>query len=303
MKPAPFAYAKPGTLEEATSLLAAHGGDAKVLAGGQSLLPSMAMRLAQPEVIIDANGLSEIAAVSSADGVLTVGGLVRHAALQQLEGPDASRRLLREAAKHIGHLPVRVRGTIGGSLAHADPSAEWPAVVLALDARLELRSSSGSRSVAADDFFTGPFTTVLRDDEILTAVTFAPEASVTHAGFAEVSRRPGDFAVALAAVALLVAEGTIRWARVAVAGLAGGAGRCRLTEDAVTGTQVRDVDPRAVGAQARRESRAYDDVHSSAEYKLRMAEVAVADAVALALGRGSAAASGGGQVDEGGGER
>jgi aerobic carbon-monoxide dehydrogenase medium subunit len=194
VKPAPFAYHRPRGLEEALDLLAEHGDDAKALAGGQSLVPLMAMRLAQPAVIVD---LGEVPELKGREGP-AVGAMVTNAALER--DPAGLPPIVAAALPHIGHFQVRNRGTIGGSLAHADPAAEWPALALLLEATLTLRSRDrGERAVAAADFMTGPLTTVLAADELLTGVSFPAWPAGARWGFAEVARRPGDFALAGAA--------------------------------------------------------------------------------------------------------
>src|SRR5207302_7558896 len=187
----PFEYVAPATLEEALGLLREHGDEGKVLAGGQSLIPILQCRLARPRVVIDINGLP-LGDIVVEDGRVRLGALVRH---HQLEESDAIARrcpVLGEAARLIGNVRVRTLGTLGGSLAHADPAAELPAVMAALDARLTVASASGRRSIAARDFVTGPLTTALAPDEIVTEV----EISTSPArGFAveEFARRAGDF--------------------------------------------------------------------------------------------------------------
>ena len=194
MKPAPFAYHRPRGLEEALDLLAEHGEEAKALAGGQSLVPLMAMRLAQPAVIVDLGEVPELR--ERAGG--SVGAMVTNAALER--DPSGLPPVVGAALPHLGHFQVRNRGTIGGSLAHADPAAEWPALALLVEATLTLRSRDrGERMVPASDFMTGPLTTVLAADELVTRVSFPDWPADGRWGFAEVARRPGDFALAGAA--------------------------------------------------------------------------------------------------------
>jgi len=283
MKPAPFRYASPGSVNEAVELLSEHGDEAKVLAGGQSLVPMMSMRLAQPEVIVDINGLGSLASLDQrADGSWLVGALVRHAALERIapDGPVAA--LLRRTAGEIGHLPIRLRGSIGGSLVHADPAAEWPAVVMALEGTLVLQSARGTRRVPAAEFADGPYMTAIADDELLTGIELPPPRPGLATAFAEVSRRPGDFATALSAAALTAQDGVVTSARIVVGGMAGGPVRCPGAEDLLTGTGVDAIAPAAAGEAARESCRAYDDFHASAAYRVSMASVAVADAVAAA---------------------
>jgi carbon-monoxide dehydrogenase medium subunit len=198
VKAAAFIYHRPRSLAEALDLLAEHGGDAKALAGGQSLVPLMAMRLAQPAVVVD---LAEIPELRERTAT-TVGAMVTNAVLERDLGELPP--IVGAALPQIGHFQVRNRGTVGGSLAHLDPAAEWPALALLLDARLTLRSRDrGERTLAAADFMLGPLTTALEPDELLTSVTFPAWPSNARWGFAEVARRPGDFALAGAACSVL----------------------------------------------------------------------------------------------------
>ncbi|HVC99668.1 MAG TPA: FAD binding domain-containing protein [Candidatus Dormibacteraeota bacterium] len=198
MKAAPFAYHRPRSLEEALDLMAEHGDDAKALAGGQSLVPLMAMRLAQPAVIVD---LGEVPELRGREGP-SVRAMVTNAALER--DPSGLPPIIADALPHLGHFQIRNRGTIGGSLAHADPAAEWPALALLLEATLTLRSRArGERRVPASAFMTGPLTTVLGADELVTGVSFPKWPADGRWGFAEVARRPGDFALAGAACTVI----------------------------------------------------------------------------------------------------
>ena len=194
MKSAPFEYHRPVSIEETVDLLAEHGDDGKLLAGGQSLIPLMAMRLAQPAVIVD---LAGVAALRRREGPV-VGAMVTNA---QLERDSAGLPpIVAAALPHVGHFQIRNRGTIGGSLAHLDPAAEWPALALLLGLRFRIRSRDrGEREMGAGEFMIGPLTTDLRADEVLTEVTFPVWPVGAGWGFAEVARRPGDFALAGAA--------------------------------------------------------------------------------------------------------
>ena len=195
MKAAAFDYLRPATLSEALALLVQHGPAAKLLAGGQSLLPALNLRLSQPALLIDISRLDELRHVSIAPDCLRIGALTRHSDL--LASPDIARHapLLRDAIRHVAHPAIRSRGTIGGSLANADPAAELPACALALQARLMARSLRGTRVIPAADFFTGLFETALAEDEILTEIEIDfPRPDDVH-GFQELSRRSGDYAI------------------------------------------------------------------------------------------------------------
>jgi len=284
MKPAPFRYVSPRSVSEAVELLHEHSEAAKVLAGGQSLVPMMSMRLAQPEVIIDINRIDQLASLQEKpDGSWRVGALVRHATLERIKptGPIAS--LLKRAASEIGHFPIRLRGSIGGSLVHADPAAEWPTVAMALEGTLVLESAGGVRRVAMSEFVDGPYSTSIREDELLTGIELPPPSPGLSAGFAELSRRPGDFATALSAVWLTAEDGIVSAARVVVGGMPGGPIRCLQAEEAMTGRAADAIKPGAVGEAARASCHAYDDFHAPAAYRLAMSSVVVEDAVTAAL--------------------
>ena len=201
MKPAPFAYEAPDTLEAALASLSAHGDEAKVLAGGQSLIPVMNFRLARPAVLIDLNRLAELDFIRRDEsGALRVGALTRQSRLERdLLVPEIA-PLLAEAVPHIAHPQIRNRGTVGGTLAHADPAAEMPAVAVALGARLRLQSSRSERWIDAADFFSGLFTTDLAPDELLVEVEFPALPRRTGTAFLEIARRHGDYALAGIAV-------------------------------------------------------------------------------------------------------
>ena len=269
MKPPPFDYVAARSLDEALSALAEGGDEAKVLAGGQSLIPLMSMRLAHPTLLIDVNGVEELASIDRTNGSLRVGAMVRH---RTAERSDLVRRdvpLISLAMPYIGHVAIRSRGTIGGSLAHADPAAELPAVALALGASFTARSKErGERTIAAEEFFGGYFTTALEPDEILTSVDFP----VLDGGFAveEVARRHGDFAMVGAVAA--VCEGD---ARIALINVAEVPVRATEAEQALNG----GADVEEVAALATRDLEPSADLHASAAYRKKVAGVCVKRAV------------------------
>jgi carbon-monoxide dehydrogenase medium subunit len=209
MKPAPFEYLRPATVAEAVEALAAHPGEAKALAGGQSLVPLMNLRLARPAVLVDLDRVAGLDGIEERDGYLAIGAMVRH---EQLVTDPTVRRtapLLAAAAAWIGHSAIRHRGTIGGSLAHADPAAELPTVAVALRAELVAAGPAGtSRSIPAGEFFLGPLTTALDDGELLTEIRIPLPPAGRQVGFAEFARRHGDFALVLAAA--VVDSGSVR---------------------------------------------------------------------------------------------
>lgn len=219
MKPAAFSYQAPYTIDEALALLADAGGDARILAGGQSLVPEMAFRLAQPALLVDINRLSDAPKLVEEDGRLEIGPLVRHQEIRRLPPRRPLSAMLSTIAQHVGPWPVRCRGTFCGSLVHADPSAEWALAVVTLDANLTLESAGdGPRSVPAAEFFTAMMATSAREDEMLTAVTIPDLASGTRWGFAEVGRRTGDFAIVLALAVYEMKGGRMSQVRIAVGG-------------------------------------------------------------------------------------
>ena len=199
MKLPPFAYARAGSVDEALELLAEGGGEAKLLAGGQSLVPVLAYRLVRPTHLVDVDGLEGLDGIAELDGELEIGALVRHVQLERASLSGAH-RLLALAASQIGHAPIRTRGTLGGSIAHADPAAELPVAALALDARVVARSLEGEREIPAAAFVLGPFTTALEPGEMIVAVRFPAPAERSYAGFREFALRSGDFALASAGV-------------------------------------------------------------------------------------------------------
>lgn len=220
MKPAPFTYHAPKTVDETLSILAEVGEeDGRVLAGGQSLVPTMAFRLARPKHLVDINGVKELDYLEIRDGKLLIGARTRHAAFEKPveEGPLG--RLLSAVVRHIAHYPIRTRGTFCGSIAHADPASEWCALAAALDAEMVAESKrAGLRAIAAKDFFKGIMTTALHENELLTEVRLPILAADTRVGFAEFSRRAGDYAVAMAVAAFRLRNGVMTETRIALGG-------------------------------------------------------------------------------------
>jgi carbon-monoxide dehydrogenase medium subunit len=236
MKPAPFVYHVPRTLEEAVAMLAEVAPrNGRVLAGGQSLVPAMALRLALPEHLVDINGVAGLDRLESRGGELVVGACVRHAAFQRPVADGPLGRLLARVARHIAHYPIRVRGTFCGSLAQADPASEWCLVAVTLEGHLTARSSRGERAVAAADFFRGAMATALAPEELLTAARLPLPPADTRYGFCEFSRRAGDFALAMALVSYRVVNGVIAEPRVGVGGVEDRPRRIAAAEAALAG--------------------------------------------------------------------
>ena len=228
MKPAPFEYRAPVSVDEALGLL---GLESTVLAGGQSLLPLLNLRLARPELVVDINGLSELDHIGEEDGSLRIGAMTRQVALESSELVRRRWPLLHKAVRLVGHTQIRSRGTVGGSVAHADPAAELPAALIALDARIELRSATGARSVPASEFFLGPLYTVREPDELLVGIEVPAPPEGAGTGFAEHARTHGDFATAGAAAVVAPGE----HARIALLGAGPVPARAEEGERALAG--------------------------------------------------------------------
>jgi aerobic carbon-monoxide dehydrogenase medium subunit len=268
-------YEVPATVAEAVELLAEHQGEASVLAGGQSLIPLMALRLARPAVLIDINGLGEMSGVSVSGGQVSIGAMTREYVAEESETVAGAVPLLAAALPLIGHEAIRSRGTIGGSLAHADPAAELPAVALALDAELVVRSRSGDRVVPAAQWFEGYLATSRRPDEILVEVRFPAAGPGTGAAFQEVARRHGDFAIVGLAASLTLADGAISDARLAFAGLADVPVRAADAEDLLVG---QEPSAELFEEAARRATHGIDppsDLNGSPEYRKKVAATLV----------------------------
>ncbi len=288
MKPVPFDYAAPDTLEAATALLAAHGEDARPLAGGQSLVPMLALRLIRPSVVVDLNRISALAHISREGDDIVIGTMTRQADILKSELIRGALPILAEALAEVGHPPTRARGTIGGSLSHADPAAEMPAVMMALDARMVIVGVRGERSVGAAEFFHGPFQTAVEIGELLTGIRI-PIPPRGGMAFLELARRRGDFAI-LEAVARveLDADGLCSVCRVVVGAVGPKPMRCGGVEAMLIGRRpcrslIADV-ARAI---------AFDDFdmhshHASLDYRIRVAPVVVRRALETAATRAGA---------------
>ena len=284
MKPPKFDYHAPASLEEALALLQRYGGDAKVLAGGQSLMPLLNFRLSRPAALVDLNRIPSLAYVREHDGQLRLGAMTRQRTIEFSPMVAQKLPLLREATKWVGHLPIRTRGTIGGSIAHADPSAEYPAVLTALEGEVVARGPNGERVVKAKDLFHTYLTTSLAPEEILVEVRIP--AMPAGAGYAleEFARRHGDFAI-VGVAALIVREGRrCRQARLATAGTGPVPVRLRAAEEILEGDGLSDS---AIEAAARRASELVSpdsDIHASAEYRRHLTGVLTKRALRRAMG-------------------
>ncbi len=284
MKPAPFEYADPRSLPEALALLAARGDEAKILAGGQSLVPLLNMRLAMPDLLVDVNGISGLDTMSTGPS-LTLGPLVRQHSVERSSILCDEQPLLHDAIRWVGHPQIRNRGTVVGSLVHADPAAELPVVWQAQEGSLELVSAAGRRSVPAQDFFLHIMTTACEADEMVVGVSLPPLPPSTGTAFLEVARRHGDFAVVSVAVLLTVDAGMVSRARIALGGVAPTPLRARGAEERLTGTPV-DVTAFAEAARiAATETEPVSDVHGTAEYRREVAATLVRRSLVLAAER------------------
>ena len=220
MKPAPFRYYAPQTVDEAVSILSeVAADDGRILAGGQSLVPTMAFRLARPAHLVDINAIKALAELNATAEGLSIGACVRHAAFHRPVGGGPLGQLLSAVVKHIGHYPIRTRGTFCGSLAHADPASEWCLVAAALGGEVVAKSARGTRNIAAEDFFAGMMSTALEDDELLTETRLPALPADTRFGFYEFSRRAGDFAIGMTLVTYRLQEGVMREPRVGIGGV------------------------------------------------------------------------------------
>lgn len=284
MKPAPFEWHAPESAEAALALKAARGEDARFLAGGQSLVPAMNFRVAQPPVLIDLNRVGELAGIAAAsDGALRIGAMTRNAVL---EGGAPSHPIIAEALREVAHPQIRNRGTIGGNLAHADPASEMPAVMLALGARFMLRSARGEREVAASAFFTGPLATALAADEMLSAIVVPPLPARTGTAFLEVARRRGDYAMmGIAAVLTLADDGVCVAARIAACSAGPTPILAPRAAAALAGTRLADADIAAAAALVREEVDPMGSVQASPPYQRHLAGVIAARALRLARDR------------------
>jgi aerobic carbon-monoxide dehydrogenase medium subunit len=287
MKPAPFEYFAPTSVEETCALLARYGDDAKILAGGQSLVPLLALRLAQPAVLIDINPVRELDYISASDAGLSIGARTRHRTLERSPLVQQQFPLLSAAVEWVGHPQIRNRGTLGGSLVHADPAAELPALALALDATFTVANSSGNRRMLkSDEFFVSFLTTALNTDELLTEVSFPALPAGTGWSFVEVARRHGDFAlVGVAATVTLDNMRTCSGARIALFGVGETAVRSRSAEQALIGQKPGEQVIAAAASEVVKDIHPLSDVHATIAYRKYVARNLVEQALTEAVQR------------------
>jgi len=290
VKPSAFEYRVVGSIDEAVAELGQHGDAAKLLAGGQSLVPLLNMRLATPERLIDLNRVAELAYVRVRAGGLAVGPMTRQRAVERSALAARHVPLLADALPWVGHFQIRNRGTMGGSLSHADPAAELPAVALCLDARFTARGPSGERTIAAEDFFLTQLTTALAPTELLTEVWFPASPPGSGSAWIELARRHGDYALVGVAAVVTLAGDRIGGARLALTGVGDRPVRTREAEVRLTGESL---TPDVLGDAAEAVRRAIDpgsDIHATAAYRRHVAGVLAARAIRLAAARAREAA-------------
>ena len=282
MKPPPFHYHDPGTVEEAVALIGSLE-NAKLLAGGQSLMPMLNMRYVLPDHIVDLNRISGLAHIDEADGRIVIGAMTRQ---REIENSDLLQQhcpVLRKALLHVGHRQTRNRGTIGGSLCHLDPAAELPAVLTALDTTVHVVGPRGSRDIAIEDFPAFYMTPAIEFDELVGAVSFSPWPTGHKSAFVEFARRPGDFAiVGVATLMDASADGVVNRATISLSGVGAAPVRCTATEEQLIGTKP-DQDSIRAAAETCRELDAMEDVHASSSYRQHLAVELVSRAVRAAL--------------------
>jgi carbon-monoxide dehydrogenase medium subunit len=288
MKLPAFAYAAPETLEEALALKAAHGEEALFLAGGQSLVPLLALRLASPALLVDLNRVVELEYIREEQGWVHIGAMTRHCAVEQTTELCERLPLLTDALPLIGHRAIRNRGTVGGTVAHADPAGEWPTLALALDGMMVINGPRGARTVGADGFFEGPFSTALAPDEILQEIRVRLPQGAVGTAFIEFARRHGDFGLAgVAAVLAVDADERVSSARIALLGVGGTPARAKDAERALEGRALTQESMRAAAAACREAVQPPTDVHGSAAYRRHLLGVLVGRTLGLAGERAS----------------
>lgn len=290
MKPAPFQWHAPETVTEALALKAEHGDAARFLAGGQSLVPAMNFRVAQPAVLVDLARISALDHLNFlADGTLAIGAMARYRRIERDAAVARQQPLLAEALAEVAHPQIRTRGTLGGNLAHADPASEMPAVMLALRARFRLQSASGSRIVAAEDFFLGPLATVLGDEEMLAEIQVPALAPHTGIAFLEVARRRGDYAMmGVAALLRRGEDGRCSAARLALCSAGPTPMLAVQAAQSLVGSTLAEADCTAAAHLAAQEIEPMGSVQASPAYQRHLAGVLVRRALAVAAERASA---------------
>jgi carbon-monoxide dehydrogenase medium subunit len=285
MKPVSFKYFAPATVDDALDLLATHGDEGKILAGGQSLVPAMNFRLARPSSLIDINRIDALDFVREEGGVLRIGALTRHARFETPVTSGALSAFLPRVARHIGHLPIRSRGTFCGSVAHADPASEWCLLAATLDTELVLVSRHRQRNLRPSEYFVSALTTTLKPDELLTEIRLPLLDEGWQTGFAEFSRRAGDFALAMCAAFVRLEDGRIAEARLGIGGATERPLRIATAEAVLTGTDGRPEIRREAGDIAAAAIDPLEDIHASAAFRRDLVRAMVRRALDQALTR------------------
>ena len=285
MKPAPFVYFDPESIEEVLDLLHQHGDEATILAGGQSLGPLLNMRLSTPQIIVDINRVTDLQYYKSDDTGLKVGTLTRQSTLEDDNNIKEIQPLLAASIPYIGHRSIRNRGTVGGSVAHADPAAEWPAIMLALDGTVLIQNSTSSRTVDAGDFYISALTTDLKPGEMLVEIQIPSWSKTSGWSFVEFSRRHGDFAVLGVATQLTIENGQCTKSRIAIIGGGSIPIRTSKAESMLLGETISDELLKEVAEQASKEVDPASDMHASAEYRRHLTSVLVSTALRKAADR------------------
>ncbi len=292
MKPAPFDYLAPESIGDAVAALVEYGGHAKILAGGQSLVPMLAFRIARPAALIDLGRVPGLTGLALEGDSVSIGAMTTHRSVELSEGLIGRCPMLGEALAVLGHVAIRNVGTVGGSMAHADPAAEWPAIALALEGRLAVSGTGGERSVAAADFLTGWMTTALMPDEILVGVELTLPPSGTGSAFLEVARRHGDFALAGAAVVLSIEDGLVSRVRIALLGLGLTAVRAEEAEGLIAGREPTLEAFEAASAAIESSIQPLGDQQGTADYKRHLGRVLTVRALTKAHERATNGAVG-----------
>jgi aerobic carbon-monoxide dehydrogenase medium subunit len=282
MKLPPFEYACPTSISEAVALLAAHDGEAKPLAGGQSLVPMLAFRVAAPSLLVDLRKLEELRQIRITQDGVTLGAMVRWRDILEDARLATAHPLLVAAVEHVAHYQIRNRGTVGGSMAHADPAAEMPGIAVTCDAQIGVIGKAGSRAIAAGDFFQGPLMTALKSDEIITEIRLPAWSAKRRFGFQEFARRRGDFALAAAAVFYDDDNGAARNAHVGVIGVGDTPARLPSVEAIINGQKINETLIAKAEAAASAAVDPRDDIHASGAYRKALVGVMVERALKAA---------------------
>jgi carbon-monoxide dehydrogenase medium subunit len=285
VKPAPFQYIRPSSIDEALAALAGYREDAKVLAGGQSLIALMNLRLVKPAVVVDINRLSDIAYVRHENGTLAVGALTRQSAVEASDVIARQCPLMAEAIRFVAHRPIRNRGTVGGNLAHADPTSELPAVAVALDATFVARSTGGQRTISANDFFVAPLSSALASNELLIEVLIPVWPEGQGWSFMEVSPRAGDYALVGVAATLTLQNGVCQAARLVYSGVGPRPTRVTAAEQTLLGRPANEATFRGAGEVAAGQLDVSSDFHATGDYRRDLVRVLTRRALVRALDR------------------